>query len=102
MRSAGYATKGTRIIFFWGREGGVGFFCCSHQVLNIFPSHRQINFLSQHVPQDPNVFPRAATFVQYALPSCLLGSYIGELILKLICFYVWSEYFYIEGVPQVS
>jgi hypothetical protein len=87
---------------FGGREDGVGNFCCSHQVLNIFPSHCQIDFLSQHVPQDFNVFARAAALVQYALPSCLLGSYIDELILKLMCFYVWSEYFYIGGVPQVS
>jgi hypothetical protein len=98
MRPAGYATKGSRILFFGGREGGVEFFLGSHQVLNMFPSHCQINFVSQHVPQIPNVFPRAAAFVQYALASCLLGSYIGESILKLTCFYV----FYIGGVPQVS
>jgi len=60
--------------FFGAREGGVGFFCCSNQVLNMFPLACQINFLSQYVPQVPNVFPRVAGFVQCALPSCLLGS----------------------------
>jgi hypothetical protein len=74
--------RGRGFYFLGGWRVVLDFFCCSHQVLNIFPSHRQINFLPQHVPQDPYVFPRAAAFVQYALPSCLLGSYIGELILK--------------------
>jgi len=62
------------------------FYCCSHQVLNTFPSHCQINLLSQHFPQVPNVFPKAPAFVQYA--CCLLGTYIGESILKtymLLC-----------------
>jgi len=99
MRSAGYAAKGCRFFFsFWGVRVVLDFCCCSHQVLNTFPSRCQINLLSQHFPQVPNVFPTAPAFVQYA--CCLLGTYMGDSILRLICFYVWSEYFYIGGVSQ--
>jgi hypothetical protein len=62
-------------------------------------SNHILNFIPKHVPPVPNVFPMALAFVQYVLPSCLPGSYIGESILRLICFY---EYFYIGGVFQVS
>jgi hypothetical protein len=62
-------------------------------------SHHTLSFPSKHVPPVPNVFPTAPAFVQDLLPSCLPGSYIGESILRLICFY---EYLYIGGVSQVS
>jgi hypothetical protein len=92
-----------RVPGFFFLLGGVrvvlDFCCCSHQVLNTFPSHCQISLLSQHVPQSPNVFPTAPAFCA----TCLLSSwnlYIGDSILRLIGFYVWSEYFYIGGVSQ--
>jgi len=72
MRSAGYAAKGSRLFFLFGGVRVVlDFCCCSHQVLNTFPSHCQINLLSWHVPQVPNVFPTAPAFC----PICLLSSW---------------------------
>jgi hypothetical protein len=68
----------------------VKFSICSTNILNFPP---------KHVPPVPNLFPTAPSFVQYVLPSCLPGSYIGESILRLTCFY---EYLYIGGVSQVS
>jgi hypothetical protein len=95
MRSAGYATNGVQDLFYLGAGGWCWIYLLFSSSSQYFPiTYYQINFLSQHVPQDPNVFPRAAAFLQYALPSCLLGSYIGNLILKVICFYVEATCYY--------
>jgi hypothetical protein len=38
-----------------------------------------------------NMFPTAPHSVPYGLPN--VGTNIGSQILRLLCFYVWSEYF---------
>ncbi len=62
-------------------------------------SHHTLSFPPKHVRTVPNVFPTAPAFVQDVLPSDLPGSYIGESILRVTCFY---EYLYLGGVSQVS
>jgi hypothetical protein len=50
------------------------------------------------------MFPIASHFLSYLCFAqlCPLGMYRSEQILGLICFYVWSEYFYIGWGGRVS
>jgi hypothetical protein len=93
--------QGVQAFFFLGVVGWSWiFFCCSHQVLNMLASDCQRISPLNMFPNFPIYSQQHYQFLSnYALPSCLHGSYIGESILRVICFY---EYLYIGGVSQVS